>query len=148
MMSIDSNASSASTTSQGFGTLPASSSTAALVFINPYATVCVRSHVPVSLELKNPNYSKWSSFFTSLCGKFGLLGHIDGSAPQPTDPAWVQADHCVHSWLLGSVSDEVLDFTFEAGQSARALWLAISDLFTANKDSKAVYLSHEFHSLT
>ena len=83
-----------------------------------------------------------------LCGKFGLLAHIDGSAPQSTEPAWAQADHCVHSWLLGSVSDEVLDFTFKAEQSARALWLAIYDLFTANKESKAVYLSHEFHSLT
>jgi hypothetical protein len=61
----------------------------------PYATVSVKSHVPFMLEL-NSNYSKWVFFFKSLCGKFGLRSHIDGSAlPQPDDPQWDAAECCV-----------------------------------------------------
>jgi hypothetical protein len=56
------------------------------IVANSYATVNVKSHVPITLEL-NSNYSKWAFFFKLLCGKFGLRKHIDGSAPpQPTDP--------------------------------------------------------------
>jgi hypothetical protein len=38
-----------------------------------YATINIQSHVPIKLELRSPNYTKWKAFFESLCGKFGLL---------------------------------------------------------------------------
>jgi hypothetical protein len=54
-----------------------------------YATINVKSHVPITLDLKLLNYTKWSAFFTAMCGKFGLLGHIDGSVPSRlTDSTW------------------------------------------------------------
>ena len=57
------------------------------IVVHPYATVPVKSHVPITLELKNSNYSKWASFFKSMCGKFGLKPHIDGTLPVcRTDP--------------------------------------------------------------
>jgi hypothetical protein len=102
------------------------------------------------LEMKHSNYGKWSSFFRSLCGKFGLLQHIDGTpAPQPADSAWQMADYCVCSWIYGSVSDGVLDLARGATeQNARQLWVAIETLFEANKAPRAIFLSHEFHSMT
>jgi hypothetical protein len=58
----------------------------ATIVAHPYATVNVKSHVPITLEL-NSNYSKWAFFFKSLCGKFELRKHIDCSAPpQPANP--------------------------------------------------------------
>src|SRR5438552_1245428 len=105
-MSIDSANASATSLPLTSGT--ASSSPSVPNFINPYATVTVRSHVPLILDLKTPNYSKWSSFFTSMCSKFGLMAHIDDTASRPDDTTWVQADYCVRSWLFGSVTDDVL----------------------------------------
>jgi hypothetical protein len=81
-----------------------------VVVVHPYATVSVKFHVPITLEIKNSNYSKWASYFKSLCGKFGLKLHIDGTlAADPADPNWDQADCCVKSWIFGSIDDSVLD---------------------------------------
>ncbi|XP_066163983.1 uncharacterized protein [Oryza sativa Japonica Group] len=120
-----------------------------VIFANPYATVNVKTHVPITLELKNPNFNKWKTFFTSMCGKFGLLPHIDGTAPsRPDDSAWAQADCCVRGLLFGFISDSILNIVMEPDQTARDLWLVIDDLFQANKEPHAIYLSHEFHSMT
>lgn len=119
------------------------------IVINPYATVNVKTHIPITLELKHPNFNRWKSFFTSMCGKSGLLAHIDGTAPaRPEDPAWEQADCCVRGCLFGSVSDAILDVAMEPDQTARDLWVSIDDIFQANKEPRAIYLSHEFHSMT
>ncbi|KAL6595579.1 hypothetical protein ACP70R_047919 [Stipagrostis hirtigluma subsp. patula] len=89
------------TTSAGSSTLSASSAalngsanaSPALIFINPFATVA-ESHVPMTFEMERSNYVKWSAFFTSMCGKFSLMEHINGSPACPNDVAWVQAQCC------------------------------------------------------
>jgi len=118
--------------------------------VQPYATVNVKSHIPVTLTMKSTAYSRWASYFKSLCGKFGLRSHIDGTMPpRPQDPAWDQADCCVRSWFFGSVDDSVLDLAMtDDNQTARDLWLAIEGLFRANRQSRAIFLSHDFHSMT
>jgi len=114
-----------------------------------YATINVRQHVPITLDLKLPNYTKWSAFFTAMCGKFGLLGHIDGSIPaRPTDRTWSQPDACVRSWMYGCIDDSVLDLAMEPEQTARDLFVAITNLFQANQETRAVVLGQEFHSMT
>jgi hypothetical protein len=65
--------------------------------------------VPITLKLKRPNFTHWSAFFLSLCGKFGLRPHVDGTtAACPDDPAWVADNSCIHNWLLNSITDDVL----------------------------------------
>jgi hypothetical protein len=143
-LSADSSASSAST--QG-----ASSSVGPLL-VHPFASINVKHHVPTTLELKGGNYARWSSHFLAMCGKFGVAHHVDGSAPAPpTDSSWQQADCCVRSWIFGSVAEAVLDMATDDStttQTARQLWVAIEGLFQANKAQRAIFLSHEFHSMT
>lgn len=119
--------------------MPASSDSVVPVFLNPYATVSVKSHMLITLELKNPNYTMWTSFFKSMCGKFGIMSYIDGTAPRPTDPAWIQADCCIRSWLFGSVAvGDMLDLDMEEeDQTAHDLWIAIKNLFHANNQQGA-----------
>jgi len=103
----------------------------------------------MTLELRPSNYTKWSIAFHAMCGKFGLLSHLDVVSPTPTDDAWVQADFCIRSWIFGTVSDSVLNLAMTgAQQTAGQLWTAIAALYQANKAPRAVFLSHEFHSLT
>ena len=91
------------------------------VVISPFATINVKSHIPMTLELRSSNYTKWSSFFHAMCGKFGLLKHIDGTPPpDPVDAAWAQNGCCVRTWLYSSVSESVLDFTMAPNQTAPA----------------------------
>jgi hypothetical protein len=106
------------------------------------STINIHSHVPIKLELRSPNYTKWKAFFESLCGKFGLLSHIDGTpTPDSRTDEWSQADFCVHSWLYDSVADEVLNFTVELDQTANGLWRAIADHFQENQAPHAIFLS-------
>ena len=127
----------------------AATNPAPAVFVAPYATINVKNHIPVTLELAKPNFNQWEPFFTSLCGKFALLSHIDGlQEARPTDPSWGIADACVRSWLLGSAGPDVIGLAAAPNQTARELWVAIKRLFEANKAPRAIFLSHEFHSMT
>jgi hypothetical protein len=65
--------------------------------ILPYAAISVKSHILITLELKPANYTRWSAFFLSMCGKFGLRSHIDGTAPCPDALAWAPTDSYVHN---------------------------------------------------
>jgi len=115
----------------------------------PYAAVNVKHHVPVMLELAHPNYNKWAAAFTSLCGKFYLSSHVDDSlAPAPTDASWVAMDCAVRGWIYGSVANDVLDLAMAPEQTARDLWVAIADMFQANKVLRAVFLAEQFQSMT
>ncbi|XP_066333823.1 uncharacterized protein [Miscanthus floridulus] len=117
-------------------------------FYAAYAAVNVKQHVPITLSLERPNYSKWKAFFTALCAKYRLLGHIDGTeAARPADPTWSQPNACIRGWMYGSCDDTVLNLAMEPDQDARALYVSIEALFQANKEPRAVILGQEFHSM-
>ena len=124
-MSTDSTQSSTTSPSIGATSHASGYAIGGPIFVNPYASVSVKAHVPITLELKNPNFTRWSAYFRDMCGKFGLLRHLDGPSPvagQPVDPAWEEADCCVRSWIFGSVNDTVLDLAMEGDdQTARKL---------------------------
>lgn len=122
-------------------------STAVIPSSSSYGVVNVKSHIPISLEFSASNYSRWSQYFKTLCGKFGLLHHIDGTVARPGDAAWVRADYVVLSWLHNSISDEVLDVAMEPDQCAHDLWTLVDNNFNSNKEPCAIYLSSQFHSL-
>jgi hypothetical protein len=118
--------------------------------ISPFATINIKLHVPMTLDLKPSNFTKWSTAFQAMCGKFGLLHHLaTASTPRPTDEVWTQADFCVRSWMYSTVSDAVLNLAMtDNTQTASALWTAIGGVFQANKAPRAIFLNHEFHSPT
>lgn len=39
-------------------------------------TVNIKSHVPMMLDMAEPNYTQWRCFFDSVLGKFGLEDHV------------------------------------------------------------------------
>jgi hypothetical protein len=64
-------------------------------------TVNIKSHVPVVLQLAEPNYAEWRTFFDAFIGKFGLVDHLSSppTAAQHRDPAWQVLDQCILSWI-------------------------------------------------
>jgi hypothetical protein len=108
----------------------------------------VKTHIRVTLEMKNPNFTKWASFFKALCGKFSLRPYIDGPPPAVGDPSWDIAECIVRGWILNTVADSVLDLALtDENQSAHELWVAIEGLFRSNRAPRVVFLLEEFHSL-
>ncbi|WVZ87570.1 hypothetical protein U9M48_034186 [Paspalum notatum var. saurae] len=103
----------------------------------------------MTLELKPSNFTKWSTAFRATCGKFGLLHHLATASTSNSDEAWLQADFCVRGWMYSTVSDAVLNLAMtDDKQTASALWAAIGAVFRANKAPRAIFLNHEFHSMT
>jgi hypothetical protein len=98
-------------------------------------TVNIRSHVPVVLELSNPNYNDWRMFFDSALGKFGLDTFISSSTPvidRATD--WYKIDSCIINWIYTNCSKEVLRIIRMSKKETNAFshWTAIHNLYHDN----------------
>ncbi|CAD6223609.1 unnamed protein product [Miscanthus lutarioriparius] len=112
-------------------------------------TVNIKSHVPVILELADPNYDEWRCFFDALIGKFGLASHLS-SPPTPEqrrDPAWCIRDQCILSWLYNSIARDVRAIVRVPKATTYVVWTAIHDQFCDNELHRAVYLEAEFRNL-
>jgi hypothetical protein len=72
--------------------------------------VNIKSHVPIVLDLTEPKYTEWRTFFDAFIGKFRLGGQLT-SPPTPAqscDPKCCVIDQCILSWIYNSVSKDVL----------------------------------------
>jgi hypothetical protein len=54
----------------------------------PFATINIKLHVPMTLELKPSNFTKWSTAFQATCRKFGLLHHLATASTSNFDESW------------------------------------------------------------
>ncbi|XP_066309406.1 uncharacterized protein [Miscanthus floridulus] len=112
-------------------------------------TVNIKSHVPVVLELANPNYDEWCCFFDAFLGKFNLGSHISSppTAEQCHDPAWSVVDQCIISWLYNSIGKDVRDIVRTPKATVFRIWQVIHDQFRDNELHRAVHLEAEFRNL-
>ncbi|KAK1645456.1 hypothetical protein QYE76_063261 [Lolium multiflorum] len=127
----------------GTSSTPAAATAAAIV-----PAGAPRHAGPVLLSFAAGNYSKWCIYMRASLGRSGYLGHVDGTvAAAPTDAAWATADYTVLNHLHAAIDEDVADMILAGNQTARQLWLAARDLFTANKANKAIYLDNDFRQL-
>ena len=112
-------------------------------------TVNIKSHVPIVLELANPNYDEWRCFFDAFLGKFNLVSHIS-SPPTPEqrhDPDCIVVDQCIVRWLYISIAKDVHNIVRAPKATAYRIWQAIREQFRDNELHRAVYLEAEFRNL-
>jgi hypothetical protein len=103
---------------------------------------------PVVLSFDAGSYTKWAIYMRASLGRAGLIGHIDGTiAAAPTNADWAAADYTVLNVLHAAIDEDVADMVLSRDQTARQLWLAVLELFSANKASKAIYLDFDFRQL-
>jgi hypothetical protein len=136
---------SSSSVSSGFLDEPRQASRTAVDIVQ---TVNIRSHVPVTLELTNPNFSEWRMFFKSALGKFGLDSHIStATAVLDRDADWYKVDQCIVNWIYTTCSPEVLQIVRQRKIDAFSLWSAIEQQFLDNQLQRAVFYEAEFRNL-
>ena len=98
-------------------------------------TINIKSHVPIVLDLANPNYAQWHTFFDSVVGKFGLGSHIAVS-PTPAqrhNAEWRVIDQCLVNWIFLTISTDVLDVVRRPHNTAYSVWHAIENEFRDNE---------------
>jgi hypothetical protein len=70
-------------------------------------------------------------------GRAGLIGHVDGTiAAAPTDADWATSDYTILNVMHAAIDEDVADMVLARDQTARQLWLAVLELFSANKAAK------------
>ena len=124
-------------------------STAVMPTVSPASlavnVASVKTHVPVVLDLKTSNFSKWRMLISVLLGKYELTGHVSADTPPAARTAeWTRQDFVVRSWLYGSISEEILDIIMGEGQTAFEAYALIRNLFLNNQMTRAVHLEAEF----
>ncbi|XP_039815175.1 uncharacterized protein LOC120678083 [Panicum virgatum] len=88
----------------------------------------IRSHIPITLGLKESNYSQWRCYFDSVLGKFGLAPHVFSPPPlDEHDAEWILNDHSVVNWLQTTVHTEVFNLIYQPRASAFTGDLSIDD---------------------
>ncbi|CAN6247289.1 unnamed protein product [Urochloa humidicola] len=111
-------------------------------------TVNIRSHVPVTLDIAEPNYTQWRCLFDSVLGKFGLTVHVSSpTLMEQRDAEWVMVDHSVVNWIYTTISKTVFDMVYKPRTTAFSVWAEIEGVFRDNELHRAVYDEAEFRSL-
>ena len=84
------------------------------------------------------NYNRWREAFLHTMGKFSLEGHVLSDVHVRGHPHWGRMDCVVHSWLLGTISTDLVEIVVERSAIACATWLAIKTQFLDNRETRTV----------
>ncbi|XP_012842703.1 PREDICTED: uncharacterized protein LOC105962902 [Erythranthe guttata] len=109
----------------------------------------IKALIPVTLDIKNPNYQKWSHFFTITAGRFCLTDLLLGNKKPDNISAdeWQRADYLLQSWIYGTITEDLSSMVLSKTAMAHDLWKALTSLFTDNEDYRAIQLEEQFKSL-
>ena len=60
----------------------------------------IKTLVPITLDLQDPNYTKWRELILAALGRYGLSSHVlatEGTGPSDTSPTseWARDDYTV-----------------------------------------------------
>ncbi|XP_012833075.1 PREDICTED: uncharacterized protein LOC105953940 [Erythranthe guttata] len=109
----------------------------------------IKAIIPVTLDIKNPNYQKWSHFFTITACRFCLTDLLLGKE-KPSDISadeWQCEDYLLQSWIYGTITEDLSSMVLSKTEMAHDLWKALASLFTDNEDYRAIQLEEQFKSL-
>ncbi|GKE32680.1 retrovirus-related pol polyprotein from transposon TNT 1-94, partial [Tanacetum coccineum] len=69
----------------------------------------------------------------------------DAPPPKVVDPeTWSTLDAIVLQWIYGTISNDLMHTILEPDTTAEKAWSRLKDIFQDNKNSRAVYLEHQF----
>ncbi|XP_012699117.1 uncharacterized protein LOC105913781 [Setaria italica] len=79
-------------------------------------TVNIKSHVPMMLDMAEPNYTQWRP-------------RALAADPRPRDADWVQNDHSIVNWLYTIMNKPIFDNVYKTRASAFRIWIEVEGIF-------------------
>nr|GMD22937.1 retrovirus-related Pol polyprotein from transposon TNT 1-94 [Ipomoea batatas] len=113
----------------------------------------------VTLDIEKGQYITWSELFKIHAKAYKVLDHIippskekaksnSSLSLKDTDPElWSRVDAIVLQWIYGTISDDLLNTILERDSTAELAWNRLEDIFSDNKNSRALYLEQEFSAV-
>jgi hypothetical protein len=106
----------------------------------------VKALIPVTVDLKSSNYTRWNNMVQIAITTYALADHLT-TAVAPADEKWLRLDSTVLRWLYVSIAPDILNMVMAATTSAYSVWTRIEALFRDNQQARAGYLGQKFCNL-
>ncbi|XP_071680411.1 uncharacterized protein [Lolium perenne] len=107
----------------------------------------VKALIPVTLDLKASNFTRWNTMVQIAVTTYTLADHLTTATPPADDDEWLRMDATVLCWLYGSVTPEITDMVMESPTTAYSIWQRIVALFRDNQQARAGYLGQKFRNI-
>ncbi|KAJ9543557.1 hypothetical protein OSB04_023264 [Centaurea solstitialis] len=112
----------------------------------------INSFIKVTLDIEKGQYITWSELFKIHARAYQVLDHIippsqeksESSLKAKNPDLWSRVDAVVLQWIYGTISEDLLNTILERDSSAELAWNRLRDIFSDNKNSRALYLEQEF----
>ena len=118
------------------------------------AVANINTFIKITLDIEKGQYITWSELLKIHARAYQVLDHIlppsaeqlkHASSHSITDPAlWSRVDAIVLQWIYGTISEDLLNTILERDSTAALAWERLKDIFSDNKNSRALYLEQEF----
>lgn len=103
--------------------------------------------VPFVLDQTSANYSRWRTYFLNMLGKYDLLPLVLSDDDFSTDHHWLTMDCTVKSWLVSTVSPELVEIVSTGIPTSRSIWLGHENQFIGNKETRVLLFDVEFRTI-
>ncbi|KAL0311653.1 UNVERIFIED_CONTAM: hypothetical protein Scaly_2920200 [Sesamum calycinum] len=105
----------------------------------------------VSNPLNGRNFLSWSRSIKIMLGAKMKLGFINGKIPKPAEDdeeleQWIRADCMVTSWLLNSISKDIVE-SYLYASIARELWEELEAIFRESNGPQIYQIRREIASV-
>ncbi|XP_019150939.1 PREDICTED: uncharacterized protein LOC109147738 [Ipomoea nil] len=130
------------------------------LLLHPTLTVSnSNTFIKVTLDIEKGQYITWSELFKIHAKAYKVLDQIippskdaaklDSSPSlKDTDPElWSRVDAIVLQWIYGTISEDLLHTIIQRNSTAELALNMLEDIFSDNKNSRALYLEQEFLAL-
>ena len=67
--------------------------------------------MPLILDSAGNNYTRWRTLFLVVLGKYTLTDHVLTDMVNDNQPAWVQMDCTVLTWINGTINADLQQST-------------------------------------
>jgi hypothetical protein len=108
----------------------------------------IKSLIPVTLDLKASNFTKWRNFLQVAVTQYALADHLVSAVPLAIDPEdWLRMDSTVLRWLYGSINTDIVDMVMTEAPNAFTILSRITALFRDNQQARTGYLEQKFRNI-
>ncbi|WCJ39435.1 hypothetical protein M5689_020424 [Euphorbia peplus] len=127
--------------------------------LHPALTVHnISTSIKTVLTIAKSQYTTWSELFLIHAKAYQILDFLipnhDDKSPQSssvlksTNPSlWSRIDVIVLLWIYATIDDDLVETILVKNTTAADAWSRLANIFSDNKNSRALFLEQEFSSL-